>query len=220
MALPHANDKTLCGAHNKSGGLCQNMPVTGSVRCRMHGGKSPRGVASPNFKHGSRSKYLPKNILSKYEELVADPELMNLRADVAIITSLLNDRLEKLDTGEAAKLWEKARKANDDIRKALNDEKYGAVVQSSLELDRIIGESITIHELLSEVQSLIDQRRRLVESEQKRLTTAQQMITSEQAMGFVAALIDSVRRHVTDNAALQEISLDISRLTMIGANKP
>lgn len=35
---PHA----LCGAATRTGGTCRNPPVTGTNRCRMHGGSAPQ----------------------------------------------------------------------------------------------------------------------------------------------------------------------------------
>ena len=46
----------VCGAKTRKGRPCQNAPVLGRNRCRMHGGASLRGAAHPNFKHGRRSK--------------------------------------------------------------------------------------------------------------------------------------------------------------------
>ena len=45
------NNKTICGAKNRQGKPCQNSPVTGRTRCRMHGGATPRG-GKGNPKHG------------------------------------------------------------------------------------------------------------------------------------------------------------------------
>jgi hypothetical protein len=44
-----------CNAKTRAGGLCQNAPMANG-RCRMHGGKSLRGIASPRYKHGRYSK--------------------------------------------------------------------------------------------------------------------------------------------------------------------
>lgn len=38
--------------------FCSQYPVKGMRRCRMHGGKTPRGSASPHYKHGLRSRHL------------------------------------------------------------------------------------------------------------------------------------------------------------------
>ena len=45
-----------CGAKTRSGGRCKNLAMHPAGRCRMHGGKSLRGLASPRYKHGKYSK--------------------------------------------------------------------------------------------------------------------------------------------------------------------
>ena len=45
-----------CGARTRSGGRCKNMAMYPAGRCRLHGGKSLRGLASPRYKHGRYSK--------------------------------------------------------------------------------------------------------------------------------------------------------------------
>ena len=45
-----------CGAKTRSGGRCKNLAMFPAGRCRMHGGKSLRGLASPRYKHGKYSK--------------------------------------------------------------------------------------------------------------------------------------------------------------------
>jgi len=50
--------KSTCGAKTKSGSACRRPPVAGRTRCRLHGGATPYGIASPHFRHGLRSKYV------------------------------------------------------------------------------------------------------------------------------------------------------------------
>ena len=45
-----------CGARTRSGAPCKNLALYPAGRCRMHGGKSLRGLASPRYKHGKYSK--------------------------------------------------------------------------------------------------------------------------------------------------------------------
>ena len=55
-----------CTATTRTGGSCQNHPVRGKMRCRMHGGTStgPRTaegrerIAAVHFKHGKRRRAL------------------------------------------------------------------------------------------------------------------------------------------------------------------
>ena len=45
-----------CGARTRSGAPCKNLAMFPAGRCRMHGGLSLRGLASPRYKHGKYSK--------------------------------------------------------------------------------------------------------------------------------------------------------------------
>ena len=44
---PHATP-TICGAKTRSGGPCQQHPIRGGTRCRMHGGATPRALVAAN----------------------------------------------------------------------------------------------------------------------------------------------------------------------------
>ena len=65
-----------------------------------------------------------------------------------------------------------------------------------------------------ELADLLDQSRKLVESERKRYVEMQQMLTTEQAMTMLAMVVETIRRHVTDRAALAAISADIAKLVV------
>jgi hypothetical protein len=93
-----------CGAKKRNGGKCR-APAMANGRCRIHGGLQPKGVDSPNYKHGRYSRYLNQSLRDKLD-IVADdnpldivPELQIQRALFAEFTSRLNDgyRLTALD---------------------------------------------------------------------------------------------------------------------------
>jgi len=56
---------------------------------------------------------------------------------------------------------------------------------------------------------MMEQRRRLVESEGNRLVKMGQVLTYERAMILLAFVQDSIRRHVTDRAVLTLIAQDL-----------
>ena len=60
---------------------------------------------------------------------------------------------------------------------------------------------------------LFDTRRKLVESERKRLLDAQLMIDAKQAMILLAAITAIIRENVKDPDALRAISSGLLRLT-------
>ena len=163
-----------CGAKTRSGAPCKNAPVTGANRCRMHGGKTPRGVALPQTRHGRYSKDLPTRLLARYEEAVTDPELLNLSSEIALVDSMTRDVLESLEQVPAS-------------------------------------DKEQVHSHFYRLSNLTEQRRKLVETEQKRRVAMQNMMTSEQAGVMVATLLDSVKRHVSDKRALEAIAADVAQ---------
>jgi hypothetical protein len=66
----------------------------------------------------------------------------------------------------------------------------------------------------AELAGLMDQRRKLVESERKRHLEAQEILTAEQARMLFAEIVMAVRRHVTDRQVLAAISADFARLAV------
>lgn len=62
------------------------------------------------------------------------------------------------------------------------------------------------------LEPLIEQRRKLVESEHKRLDTLHSVITAEQLMLLLATITDVIKTHVHDRQALSAISLELKRL--------
>ena len=160
-------DAPRCTARSKRTGQPCTQPVcSGRTKCRLHGGRSRRGLAAPAWKDGRYSKTLPADLADTYERARTDPELLALRDELALVDVRLMSLLERLAEGETSTGWAK--------------------VYEALEL-----------------------RRRLVETERKRVQWLQTVLTAEQAMAFVGALVASVKRHVQDRAILQAISDDL-----------
>src|SRR5262245_53115189 len=70
----------VCGAKTRAGTPCQARPCPNG-RCRVHGGLSLAGVASPSYKHGKRSRYmrdLPRELRAGYRAALQDEELASL----------------------------------------------------------------------------------------------------------------------------------------------
>src|SRR5579863_9488305 len=94
--IPPSEDRQ-CAAHSKrSGSRCRKWAMRGHTVCRNHGALSPRGVASPAFKTGRYSRSLPARLVGRYQEAVADPELLSLRDDLALIDSRTSALLQRV----------------------------------------------------------------------------------------------------------------------------
>ncbi len=64
-----------------------------------------------------------------------------------------------------------------------------------------------------EIGAAIERRRKLVESERKRLIALGQYLTREQALAYTSALIQAVKRYVTDPETLRSVVAEFARLT-------
>lgn len=157
-----------CGAKKKSGSPCR-MSAMPNGRCRLHGGKSPSGIAHPGFKTGRYSKDIPTRLSKGYQAALSDPDLLQLNDEIRLTDSLMSELLERFDSDS------------------------------------------TTHRI--ELSTLIEQRRRLVESEGKRLAAMQQLITVERALTLIGRITEAVLRHVDDPAARQAIARDIRAIT-------
>ncbi len=124
----------------------------------------------------------------------------------------LSDVLGRVDTGESGATWAKARDTYDALIDAMREHDAGKQSQSFRELDRLIGKGLSDYAAWREIQSLIEQIRKLSESEQKRLVAAQLMISSEQAMSFTVAMLSIIKQHVSDRTVLNNIQLDVTAL--------
>lgn len=72
------------------------------------------------------------------------------------------------------------------------------------------GEYVTPKDFQEALMPIIEQRRRLVESEGKRVKELETSITVEKAMGIIALLASIVKRHVTDPDQLRAISDELN----------
>lgn len=106
-------NENICGAKTRQGTSCQRSPARGRKRCRLHGGATPRGRASPHFKTGEHSKFLPDRLIGRYEEAQADPHLRSLRQDIAILQVRIQELCQQLKHGspESKPIWEMIAKA-------------------------------------------------------------------------------------------------------------
>jgi hypothetical protein len=100
----------------------------------------------------------------------------------------------------------------EELKFAFDNADASGVTAGMKALERTIMRAQSDYGTWRELQVCLEQRRRLVDSEGKRLQMMQQYITAEQAMLFVTTVIGSVTRHVRDSIALEAISKDIMAL--------
>jgi hypothetical protein len=205
-----------CGAKTRAGQPCQKWAIQGRTRCRLHGGRTPMAQASGTYKSGRYSRFLPARLLARYRDAERDPELTSLRSELALVDARLADVLSRVDTGESSARWWALLKAHRAFRhaKASGDEPKMQEALAALELHLEGGTHD--YQAWETITELIEQRRKLADSETRRLATLQQMLSAEQAMLLVGVVVDIIARHITDRQVLAQIITDLQRLGHVG----
>lgn len=208
-----------CTAISKhTGQQCKKDAMNGMTKCRAHGGATPKGIASPHYQGKGRSRHLNTALLEAYQEAQTDEELLSIRDDIALTEALLQSALPRLESRESGKSWNLIRKSVEGLQKAFANENYGECMVVVQAMKDVIDENVAHFAVEDEVRTNLDLLAKLKQGERKRLTDMQQMVSSEQAMMLVSALLDSVRRNVTDSGTLNAIQSEFIRLTQ-GANQ-
>jgi len=205
---------TQCAARSKrTGQQCQVNAMRGRKHCYHHGGKSLVGPSSPAWVDGKYSKYLPKRLLDDYQKSLSDPDKLALTEELAMLDGRISDVVRRVDSGESGRVWRMLREAAMEFRAARRAGDPDRLIAATNALVDLAERGYADWAAWSEVVGLIERRRKLVESERKRAIEMQQMISTEQAMGLMGLLIQSVREHVRDTDALRAITNDFLRIT-------
>ena len=212
-----------CTAKSKqSGERCKRHAVPGRNVCNIHGGKSLAGAASPTFKTGRHSKYLPKQLLSIYQETQADPELLSVRQDINLIDTLLNFKLQQLFDSEGGrqvaslKAWEEVKKQIKEARFSYKAESYAGLEAALDAMEELANNSILYYETEREIKDDIERRRKLVETEQKITLQGERAISAESVMLLMAQVLDVIKTVVTDDRQRFAIATGLQQLITVG----
>ncbi len=209
-----------CGARKRgTNEACPLFAVAGRERCRLHGGKTPRGSDLPQYKHGRYSKYLPSYLGERFAAQNSDADLLSLREDISLVGVRVTELLEKLANSESGKLWADLRKLDVDLQKA---QLAGDVERASVtlrEMHALILRGAEAEEAWQGIYQALAQRRRLVESERRRMVETHQMLTTDEAMSMMSTILDVIQRNVDDPRALRAISAEFEVLMLASSDK-
>ena len=120
-----------CKAKSKrTGNRCLRPAMNDKEVCYHHGGRTPRGMASPHFKTGRYSKFLPDRMASRFEEGQADTELLALRHEISVLDARTEDLLKRVDSGESGELWRQLRDVQKELHRARVIDDRTAIAQA------------------------------------------------------------------------------------------
>lgn len=214
----NAQGRRICGAkrHNRWGveGYCQSPFVMPNGRCIKHGGVTPRGPENKSWKTGKYSKYLPPNLLDAYHRAIEDRDLLTLKEEIALVDSLILDRLTQIDNSETDARWLKLRQIYD---AAVRANRMGDAREASRQfkaMAELLQAGAGQAEARQELLELIERRRKLVETERRLMVEMGLMLSVTEVAGLLAIVLHIIERHVDDQKVRFAIGEDLRRFVL------
>lgn len=203
MAFPIVNQ---CTAKSKSTGKrCQRNAMKGMNVCHVHGGKTPKGIASPNYKTGKYSRYTSGNIAQKLERFTQDPDLLNLYEEIKLITARIDEKLDRLDTIDASEVHKALKALVVQARKAYKNSDYGGLEGTLDTLEDVVNQRILHYQTDEDIRKDLETRRKLIETQRKLNADAEQLLTASQVYNVLIAVGNAIKERITDNDDLAYI---------------
>ena len=173
--------------------------------CRYHGGKTPVGTASPHFKTGKYSKHMPTRLAELYSETLADENVVSMIEEVRLCDTRILDCLDKLSTGESGNLYKTLREQLGVIVEALATGDLGEVERVLETVQRLVDQGAADWEIWRELSHWMEQKKRLVETEIKRVVAGKMYFTFQEVQAFLGLMMMEVRHIVGDGDVLRQI---------------
>ena len=209
-------DVARCRARTRNGaGPCRQPGMAPSGRCRLHGGKTPRGLANPNTRTGRYSADLPTRVAARYESALSDPNLLSVRDDIALLQGAIADIMVELREAENRPDLDAILGAVERISVEYQTWDWTRMSEELQKLRESIVGRQSQRQALREIRDLIKEKAALVAQENKLLADRQQLISVEQYLLGMRALGAAVRRMVDDPKVLRAIDVEFRRIASV-----
>lgn len=181
-------------------------------RCRVHGGLTPKGPASPNWKTGKHSKYnLAGKLQVAYEAALDDPDLASLRHELAALDAMVADMADGLE-GTDRHAWAKLKANQAAIRESIQAGDAGALNAAMDGQDELLEAGQRRVQLVFDLADLMEKRSRIAAREHRRMVQLDVMVRFDELLVRIGMLMEAVRNHVRDNTAIALIATEWQRI--------
>lgn len=201
-------ERPTCNARTKKGGRCKVTALYPNGRCRMHGGPSKSGVANGNYKHGRHSKVLnllPKNLGEVARAAVSDPDRMELQTELALLRAQLYDSVSRWDA-TGPQLWDESQTIWAAYRAARSRGNAEGMADAIKRLESLSERGYVDYLARKESRDIIQDIRKVSESERRRMVDAQYMLSADQVVLLMSRVTEAIMAEVTDPDVLQRLT--------------
>lgn len=209
-----------CKAKSKrSGEQCKRYATPGHTVCHMHGSKTPGGLASPNLTRGGiYSKYLPVNLLSRYEGLLTlGQDLFKIDDETAVVTILLQQQLGKIEAGESGIAWQRIKELYAELtvlgqKQNKSPEDIQKFNRLFVELGDVISGGSMSYGARNEAVDLVERKRKLVADQRRDWAAKHQAMSFDRVLllltAMAASVTQSLEKHISSDKDRTAVLMD------------
>lgn len=165
---------------------CLQLPLPGRTRCKYHGGRSPRGVASPHFKNGRYTVVMPDRMRAAFEAALADPHITSLTNEIAAHRATAADLRRRLI--DAPPAGAEAQRTWDAVKRAQQGGNPTALAVALTRHDAAMAAERAERELLADLRREDELVSKLTRAENDYRDQLDQQLSREQALVFIRGL--------------------------------
>ena len=157
---------------------------------------------------------LPERMKETFITEVNDPELLSLRRDIGLLEARREDLIKRVNNGESGQLWHQLRHHLRQMTEAKRDGDERNVQFHFGQIARLITQGHQDYMAWNDVLGIIEAKRRLSESERKRLMDMQLYVLRDEIytsiQNYAESLLAAVKRNVENPEVLKAIAHDFS----------
>jgi hypothetical protein len=172
-------------------------------------------LASPLTKTGRYSRDLPTRVAARYESALADPTLLSLRDDVAVLQAAITDIMGEIKVAESRPDFDAILESVEEIAGNWRTWEWTQMDAELEKLRTLVVNKQSQRAAMREIRELIKEKASLVHQENRMLADREQMITVEQFLMAMRAMGSAVRRIVDDPRVLRSIDVEFRRLASV-----
>jgi hypothetical protein len=182
---------------------CTFTPMTNG-RCHVHGGKTPKGIASTTYIDGSDSEYIPKPLIANYERAMNDPDLLALNKEIALLKARRDQLLTRVDSGETGKNWQAIKSQLIVTEDAITSGDTDAFKESIILMKSLVARGERDYEAWGEIGDVFETIRKLSETEAKRRERMRAIVPIEQVMWTFRQLANANRQVILEHPEVDQ----------------
>lgn len=183
---------------------CGNSALKGARTCKFHGGANQiSGVLSPKYKTGKYSKSLQGKMLADYHQGINDAaDILQMSDELSLIDTRIQQLSSEVTEDKHGSTWAEAIEALVDLyNEVLAESKTNKVLLYAYqEVEDIIRSGWNREEQWNEILKTLEVRRKIAESEVKRLVASKSVVPVTQVREFYRKIADSYKHAVLAHA--------------------